>query len=73
MLQEAFDRGHLHRQRAAPGSLPDLGYVLGTALDIANGMACIHSHGVIHRYPCSGKLVWLHQFTLTPLRVCAVT
>ena len=61
LSQEAFDRGHLHRQRAAPGSLPELSCVLATALDIANGMACIHAHDVIHRRglpavgsPCAG-------------------
>ena len=48
-VQEAADRGHLHRPGAAPGSLPDLSFVLSTALDIANGMACIHAHDVIHR------------------------
>ena len=48
-MQEASDKGHLHRSGAAPGSLPDLSFVLATALDIANGMACIHAHDVIHR------------------------
>ena len=49
-MQEASDKGGLHRKGAEPGSLPELGFVLATALDIANGMACIHSHDVIHRW-----------------------
>ena len=61
-LQEASDKGHLHRSGAAPGSLPDLSFVLATALDIANGMACIHAHDVIHRcLPCFTALVLQHM------------
>lgn len=52
-MQEACDCGHLHRARALPGSQPELSFVLATALDIANGMACIHSHDIIHRQVCT--------------------
>lgn len=47
-LQDAIDQGWFLLDRCVAAGHPDLGALLATALEVAEALAALHAHGVVH-------------------------